>query len=176
MAPPTPPMVRALPARTTRNRPRRPRAARWRPVARLVRRGLRFPVTVAITVIAAAVAGCATAPSGGPPRLAPGGNSQAQAYVQPLPPPGPTNSSAWTPQNVVLGFLHASASYAFDPAAARQYLEPELRRSWHPGPGVTVVGETPVVTRLSYNPKENLGSGQAASEEVVVHFTGQQLA
>src|SRR5215469_11719208 len=174
MAPPTPPMVRALPARTTRNRPRRPRAARWRPVARLVRRGLRFPVTVAITVIAAAVAGCATAPSGGPPRLAPGGNSQAQAYVQPLPPPGPTNSPIWTPQNVVLGFLHASASYAFDPAAARQYLAPELRRSWHPGHGVAVVGAPSVSPVPNSNPKENLGSGQSA--QVEVHLTGQQLA
>src|SRR5215469_13817938 len=159
MAPPTPPMVRALPARTTRNRPRRPRAARWRPVARLVRRGLRFPMTVALTVIAAAVAGCATAPSGGPPRWAPGGNSQAQAYVQPLPPPGPTVS--WEPEQVVFGFLHASASYAFDPAAARQYLVPELRKSWHPAPGVDVVGAPSVSTPLPYNPKlQGPGIGQ----------------
>jgi hypothetical protein len=142
-------------------------------VARLARHGLRLPVTFALAVVAVAVAGCATAPSGGPPRAAPGGNSQAQAYVQPLPPPAPTSS--WQPAQVVLGFLHASASYAFDPAAARQYLSPELRRSWHPGRGVAVVG--PIgpsnVTRLQYNPKE-LGNDQSA--QVVVHLTGQQLA
>ena len=143
-------------------------------MARLVRNCLRLPVTCALAVVAVAVAGCATAPSGGSPRSAPGGNSQAQAYVQPLPPPAPTSS--WLPDQVVLGFLHASASYAFDPAAARQYLSPELRRNWHPGRGVAVVG--PIgpsnVTRLQYNPRENLGSGQSA--QVVVHLTGQQLA
>src|SRR5215469_11405505 len=114
---------------TSRSLRRRSRAARWRLVARL-RSGVRLPVFLALAAVAAAVAGCATAPSGGPPRAAPGGNSQAQAYVQPLPPPGPT--STWHPDQVVLGFLHASASYAFDPAAARQYLSPELRKSWHP--------------------------------------------
>src|SRR6516225_9918752 len=123
MAPPRQPMVQAVPSRTTRSQHPRPPAARSRRVARLVPRGLRFPLTVALTAVAAALAGCATAPSGGPPRLAPGGNSQAQAYVQPLPPPGPTKT--WLPAQVVLGFLHASASYAFDPAAARQYLSPE---------------------------------------------------
>jgi len=75
---------------------------------------------------------------------------------------------------VVLGFLHASASYAFDPAAARQYLAPELRRSWHPGHGVAVVGAPSVSPVPNSNPKENLGSGQSA--QVEVHLTGQQLA
>jgi Lipoprotein LpqB beta-propeller domain/Sporulation and spore germination len=143
-------------------------------VARLVRKRIRLPMTLTLAALTAAVAGCATAPSGGPPRPAPGGNNQVQAYVQPLPPPGPTNSPIWTPRTVVLGFLHASASYAFDSAAARQYLVPELRRSWHPGRGVTVVGGTPAVTPVPYNPKESLGSGQSA--QVVVQFTGQQLA
>jgi hypothetical protein len=97
-----------------------------------------------------------------------------QAYVQPLPPPAPT--SKWRPDEVVLGFLHASASYAFDPAAARQYLVPELRKGFHPGRGVTVVAETPTVTPAPYNPKEeNLGGGLSVPQKVV-RFTGQQLA
>lgn len=134
-----------------------------------------FPgVLAAVAALSAVLAGCATAPSGGPPRSAPGGNSQAQAYVQPLPPPGPT--SRWTPEQVVLGFLHASASYAYDPAAARQYLVPELRRSWHPGRGVAVVGGTPAVTQLSYNSKQqSLGGGQSLPQKVV-HVTGPQVA
>jgi two-component system sensor histidine kinase MtrB len=133
-------------------------------------------VTLALTVVAAAVAGCATAPSGGPPRSAPGGNSQAQAYVQPLPPPGPTRS--WSPAQVVLGFLHASASYAFDPAAARQYLSPELRRSWHPGRGVAVVGAPSGVSQLQYFPKQSFGAGQSAASppQWLVTVTGPQVA
>jgi hypothetical protein len=141
-------------------------------VARVVRTSVRFPVMLALAAVGAAVAGCATAPSGGPPRPAPGGNSQVQAYVQPLPPPGPTSN--WGPDEVVLGFLHASASYAFDPAAARQYLAPELRRSWHPGGGVAVV-RAQSATKLPINPKQGLGSGQSGAQEVV-HLTGQQLA
>jgi hypothetical protein len=129
-------------------------------------------VTLALAAVAAAATGCATAPSGGPPRSAPGGNSQVQAYVQPLPPPGPTSS--WKPQEVVTGFLHASASYAFDPAAARQYLVPEQRRSWHPGRGVVVVAGAPSVTQLPYLPKLNPGGPPV--HRIVVQFTGQQLA
>ena len=139
-------------------------------MARFLRTGARLPVTMALAAVAAAVAGCATAPSGGPPRPAPGGNSQVQAYVQPLPPPGPT--SHWTAGQVVLGFLHASASYAFDPAAARQYLVPELRRNWHPGPGVAVVGQ-PVVTPVPYYPKGLIASQPAPQE---VKLTGPQVA
>ena len=142
-------------------------------MASLVRTGLRLSVTVALAAVAAALAGCATAPSGGPPRPAPAGNDQVQAYVQPLPPPGPTNK--WLPQNVVLGFLHASASYAFDPAAARQYLMPELRRTWHPGRGVTVIGDIPAATPLSYNPKQSLGGGPPVQQKWV-HLTGPQVA
>jgi hypothetical protein len=126
----------------------------------------------AVAALSAVVAGCATAPSGGPPRPAPGGNSQVQAYVQPLPPPGPTRG--WNAKQVVLGFLHASASYAFDPAAARQYLAPELRKNWHPASGVAVVG-APSVNPLPINPKQALGSGQSAAQ-VEVHLTAQQLA
>jgi hypothetical protein len=143
-------------------------------VARLVVRGARFPGALAVVAaLSAAIAGCATAPSGGPPRAAPGGSNQVKAYVQPLPPPGPTKS--WKPTEVVLGFLHASASYAFDPAAARQYLAPELRRSWHPGGGVAVVGAPHVTQPLPYNSKQSLGSGPPLPQRVV-HLTGPQVA
>jgi hypothetical protein len=147
-------------------------------VARLARKSVRLPVTLALAAVAAAAAGCSAAPSGGPPRSAPGGNSQVQAYVQPLPPPGPTNSLIWTPQNVVLGFLHASASYAFDPAAARQYLVPELRKKWHPGGGPVAVVGAPSVTQLPYFPKQNLGTDQSAASapERLVKVTGPQVA
>lgn len=166
----------ATQAMTVPGQPREVRAPRWRPVARLVRKSVRLPVTLALAAVAASVAGCATAPSGGPPRSAPGGNSQVQAYVQPLPPPGPT--SLWTPEEVVRGFLHASASYAFDPAAARQYLVPEQRQKWHPGRGPVAVVGSPTVTQLRYFPKPSLGTDQsaAAAPEWLVKVTGPQVA
>jgi Lipoprotein LpqB beta-propeller domain/Sporulation and spore germination len=142
-------------------------------VARLaIRRGW-FPAALAsVAALSAALAGCATAPSGGPPRAAPGGSNQVKAYVQPLPPPGPT--SKWKPDQVVLGFLHASASYAFDPSAARQFLVPELRRSWHPGRAVAVVGAPNVTSPPNNLKQQNLG-GQALPQRVV-HLTGPQVA
>jgi hypothetical protein len=132
-----------------------------------------LPATLAAMAAAVAVAGCATAPSGGPPRRAAGGSSQVQAYVQPLPPPGPT--SYWTPEEVVLGFLHASASYAFDPAAAEHYLAPSLRPKWQPGKGpVAVVGGQPRFYAVG-NPAQIPGSGPAQQLQII-RVTGQGLA
>jgi hypothetical protein len=143
-------------------------------VARLAIRGGWFPAALAaVAALSAALAGCATAPSGGPPRAAPGGSNQVKAYVQPLPPPGPT--SKWKPDQVVLGFLHASASYAFDPSAARQFLVPELRRSWHPGRAVAVVGAPNVTSPPNNLKQQNLGGGQSLPQRVV-HLTGPQVA
>jgi Lipoprotein LpqB beta-propeller domain/Sporulation and spore germination len=65
----------------------------------------------------------------------PGASGQPQAFVQPLPPSAP--APKWTAQEVVLGFLHASASFALDPKAVRAYLAPEV--TWHPTGGVTVI-------------------------------------
>jgi hypothetical protein len=141
-------------------------------MAKPTRRRIGLPVPLALLVAALALAGCATAPSGGPPRQAPGGSNQVQAYVQQLPAPGPT--SRWSPQDVVLGFLHASASYAFDPAAAKQYLAPQLRTQWHPGRGpVAVVGKISAVETGPYRP-QILSPTQPA--EKIVQFTGQHLA
>ena len=133
-------------------------------------KALRLPGTLAVIVAMAAIAGCASAPSGGPPRRAVGGGTQVQAYVQPLPPPAPTRQ--WKdPTEVVLGFLHASASYAFDPAAANQYLAPELRKTWHPANGpVAILGPSPPKIRpVAYKP-------QTQGTVVTVEFNGQQLA
>jgi hypothetical protein len=137
--------------------------SRWR--ARLL-------VSLALLGAAIAVAGCATAPASGPPRQAPGGSSQVQAYVQELPAPGPT--SRWSPTDVVQGFLHASASYAFDPAAAKQFLVPQLRTHWHPGQEpVAVVAGPSKFTQVSY--KGGPITGEAPLEETV-QFAGQYLA
>ena len=87
-------------------------------------------------VIAAVCSGCAVAPVTGGPQAMPGASGQPQAFVQPLPPsaPGPQ----WSAQNVVLGFLHASANFALDPKAVRAYLAPDV--AWQPTGGVTIIG------------------------------------
>jgi len=129
-------------------------------------------------VVAIGVAGCATAPSGGAPRRATGEGSQVQAYVQPLPPPKPTDQQQWGPTAVVLGFLHASASYASDPAAAEQYLVPALRKIWHPGHGpVAVVGAPTGLTAIPGPPPPQIPEPTAAKQLIeTVRFTGQRLA
>jgi hypothetical protein len=134
----------------------------------------RLPVELAAIAIAVALAGCATAPSGGPPRRATGEGTQVQAYVQPLPPPAPAPS--WTSSEVVLGFLHASASYAFDPGAAEQYLAPKLRKAWHPDSGpVAVVGNPTSIISVPYR-SQIPGPAPHGQQLEVVKFTGQQLA
>jgi Lipoprotein LpqB beta-propeller domain/Sporulation and spore germination len=132
-------------------------------------RSLRIWLPAALAATAATVlAGCATVPSGGAPQLVTTGGSQVQAYEELLQPPGPR--AYLKPDQVVLGFLHASASYAVDSWAAKQFLVPALRAKWHPGP-VTVVSS------ISKTPPPNPRLGQTgAPGKATVEFKGQQLA
>jgi hypothetical protein len=142
-----------------------------------VRLQLRIPVRVRVTVGLAATAvvvisGCATVPSGGAPQQVKTGGTDVQAYVQSLPPPGPAAYDQ--ARDVVFGFLHASASYAFDPGAARQFLLPALRASWHPGP-VTVVSSVRVIP-TTVSPHAPLDASSAAGPTDTVELTGRGLA
>jgi hypothetical protein len=133
---------------------------------------VRVTVGLAATAVGVVASGCATVPSGGAPQQVNSGNNQVQAYVQPLPPPGP--AAYRLPREVVLGFLHASASYASDPDAARQFLLPALRTTWHPGP-VTVVRS--VNLRPTTAPVHSqLDASNASGPMVSVVLTGQRLA
>ena len=158
--------------------PRQARPPRLPRQARLPRsaRQFRFPVTLTATAFALAISSCASAPSGGPPGRATGTGSQVQAYVQPLPPPPPTAANSWGPTEVVLGFLHASASYAFDPAAPERYLVPSLRKSWRPANGpVAVVGGPTGLSEERYAHAFQ-GAPDSGSQREIVKFTGQRLA
>jgi hypothetical protein len=143
----------------------------------LVRLQLRIPARVRVTVGLAAtavvvVSGCATVPSGGAPRQVNTGSNQVEAYVQLVPGPGP--AAYHQPRDVVLGFLHASASYALDPDAARQFLLPALRATWHPGP-VTVVSSVHLnPPKAQVHSQLDASSAGGPSESVVL--TGQRLA
>jgi Lipoprotein LpqB beta-propeller domain/Sporulation and spore germination len=115
---------------------------------------------------AAAVTGCATVPASGPPQSLSGGSGQLQQYLQPLPPQGPTQR--WTAGDVVLGFLHASASFELDPGAARKYLSQGV--AWNPdGAPVTVVSP-----RVSITSKPI--SALHVTDAYQVTVTGQALA
>jgi hypothetical protein len=138
------------------------------------RPGLRRPGSsrawLALAPLAAAVvalaAGCAATPVGGVAHPLPGISGQPQAaVVQPVPGPGPLPH--WDAQQVVLGFLHASASFATDPSAARAYLTPGL--AWNPPGTVTVVN-----SRFTFGSQIFLHVAGQSEQKVTV--TGQRIA
>jgi hypothetical protein len=151
--------------------PRRVHAARI--AARRVPAGLRaLAAAGAAATLAASAGGCATVPTGGAPHAMSDAAGQPQAYVQPLPPPPP--EPWWKPRDVVLAFLHASASFALDPAAARQYLAPGPERAhWTPPGAVTVVG--PSLSFTNAPPPVAVRAGQS-DQFAQITATGQQVA
>jgi hypothetical protein len=155
-----------------------------------IRRSRPSPVvvaTVAAGIVAPIVVGCATVPSSNVPRQVLTGANAVQAYVRPLPPPPPSSGRYKTPTEAVYGFLSASATYAYDPAAARQFLSPELRKSWRPGP-VTVVSSLHVPPTPSNSARDSTcragatcgqlsgGTSAPAAQSALVEITAQHLA
>lgn len=134
---------------------------------------IRVTVGLAATAVLIVVAGCATVPSGRAPQQVNIDGNQVQVYSQPLPPPGP--KAYRKPGEVVLAFLHASASYAFDPAAAKQFLLPSLRAKWHPGP-ITVVSSSISTPKPTVSVHSPLDASSAGGPPVSVVLTGQRLA
>jgi hypothetical protein len=73
--------------------------------------------------------------------------------------------------------LHASASYAFDPAAAEQYLDPALRKTWRPASGsVAVVGAPTAISAARLYRAQLQGALGLGTQLETVKFTGQRLA
>lgn len=137
-----------------------------------VRRRAAGAVLAAAALAATVLAGCATVPTSGPVQdvgAGQSGVSQPQAYAQLIPEgPGP----GWDQQQIVAGFLAASASFTGNHAVARQYLDPEAGRSWRPGWAVTVVSTTSVnIVQLPRPCSQLPGCGLA---NVIV--TGQPVA
>lgn len=91
-----------------------------------------------LAVAVLSVAGCVSMPSGGPSNTLPANQNdtgQNQDYVGPFP-AGP--ASGWNPEQIVQGFLFASASYYTASAIAAEYLTPAAAQTWNPGGSVTV--------------------------------------
>jgi hypothetical protein len=72
-------------------------------------------------------AGCATVPTVGQPRAVIGATGQIPQFVQPIPPVPQAN---WQPNEIVQGFVAASASFAAGHAAAKRFLSPSARRTF----------------------------------------------
>lgn len=102
------------------------------------------------TVLTAA--GCVSMPSGGPVQSYPmtqGTSAQNQPYVQLQPQsPGP----GWNPQQIVEGFLAASASFGNYPQVVQEYLTPQERKSWSNSWSAIVYKTGPNVTAPTYGP------------------------
>jgi hypothetical protein len=130
-------------------------------------RALLWAATVGASALAL-LAGCAAAPISGVAQRLQGAGGQQQQFVEPLPPPGPQVGDSGT--EVVTGFLHASASFAEDPAAAQAYLAPHMK--WHPAGTVTIVRANPKIGPTTRVPPTV--SGQ--SVVVQIRVTGQRIA
>jgi hypothetical protein len=101
---------------------------RWQVAVRVVLAGL---------VVAGLLAGCSTVPASSPTvqitQVA--DPPEAPVGIEPLPP-----EPAATPEEVVRGFIDASASTARNHPVARQYLADDAAASWSDSDGVTVIG------------------------------------
>src|SRR5215510_5461137 len=111
-------------------------------------------------VIAVFAAGCVSMPSGGPVlsytvTQGPGAQSQHYQQIYPQPP-----RSGWTPEEIVRGFLTASASFANHQEVAREYMTPQASRTWHPNWSATVFSNGPNVTAVTYPAKGPRNSAQ----------------
>ena len=91
------------------------------------------------------------------PGAARGGGVSGGGLIVEGPQPG------WNPEQVVSGFLLASASFAHHHATAREYLTPSASRLWRPGAQVTIPASTPIVYQ---QPGRLSGQGNQASVEV----------
>jgi hypothetical protein len=106
---------------------------------------IRFTLLLGAILATLLATGCATIPSSGPVGSAPipappaGGGVSGGGLIVEGPQPG------WNPEQVVSGFLLASASFAHNHATAREYLTPSASRLWRPGAQVTILASTPSV-------------------------------
>src|SRR5215467_916781 len=108
---------------------------------------VRLTLLLGVVLATLLATGCATIPSSGPVGSAPtqappaGGGVSGGGLIVEGPQPG------WTPEQVVSGFLLASASFTHHHATAREYLTPGASRLWRPGAKVTILAGTPSVFR-----------------------------
>ncbi len=109
--------------------------AQARAAGRRMRSRPGLAVLAALVVTVLSTAGCVSVPTGGPVRSFPvtqGPDVQSNPYVQ-IQPQKP--GAGWTPQQIVQGFLTASASFGTYGEVALQYLTPQEQKVWSHPPG-----------------------------------------
>jgi hypothetical protein len=124
-------------------------------------RGL-APVLLVVALLAL-LAGCISEPSGGPVisysmTQGPGGQSQPLPQIIAQPP-----AAGWTPEQIVKGFLAASASFAGGQRIAREYLTTKENRGWTPNWSAVVYSSEPNVGAAAYT---GTGTGRVATVTV----------
>jgi Lipoprotein LpqB beta-propeller domain/Sporulation and spore germination len=104
----------------------------------------RWALVVAAAVLS--VAGCVSMPNGGPPMpidATQSGTGQNQDYTAPY---AALPGAGWHPDEIVQGFLAASASYFNTQEVARAYLTPAADKAWNPKGSVTVFSNSASVS------------------------------
>ncbi len=125
---------------------------------------LRGAAAVAFVVaLLALLAGCISEPSGGPVisysmTQGPGGQSQPLPQIIAQPP-----AAGWAPEQIVRGFLAASASFAGGQRIAREYLTTKENRAWTPNWSAVVYRSGPNVGEAAFT---GTGSGRVATVTV----------
>ncbi|HEY2579719.1 MAG TPA: LpqB family beta-propeller domain-containing protein [Streptosporangiaceae bacterium] len=138
----------------------------------------RWRAGAAAALAAVLLSACATIPGGGVAQsgqLDQTSTVQGQDYPQLIPvPPGPN----WNPEEIVSGFLAASASFTGGHAVAREYLVPpqQLSQRWQPGWAVRVVSALklqpiPVVPPHETEPGVTYAEVQATGEQQLATLT-----
>jgi hypothetical protein len=120
------------------------------------------PVAFVVALLAL-LAGCISEPSGGPVisysmTQGPGGQSQPLPQIIAQPP-----AAGWTPEQIVTGFLAASASFAGGQRIAREYLTTKENRAWTPNWSAVVYSSGPNVQPATVT---GTGSGRVATVSV----------
>jgi len=139
-------------------------------------------------IVTLSVAGCVSIPSAGPVQAYPvtqGPDAQGEPYQQVvIGAPG----TGWSPQEVVAGFLAASASFGDNWQVAREYMTPQESEAWNPSWSATVYSDGPNVKAPVYTviaaakPKATPKKGQKAvkppppQKQAAVTITGSVLA
>jgi len=129
----------------------------------------RWLAGVGALAAALAVGACASLPTSGTIRTSSlhGSSGSGQPGLQVLPaPPGPQ----WSPDEIVTGFLAASASFAGRHAVAREYLTQAFANEWDPGWAATVIA-SPAVTEHSLPTQLSTGSPRIAQVTVTGSYT-----
>lgn len=137
---------------------------------------LRSRVWITVLLLMLVVTGCASVPDGGPVQQAAVGVGVEQPVVRRLAPPPRPGAD---PQEIVQGFLLASADFA-NQATALRFLTPAAQDRWNRDAGVVVMQSSLQQAGAAAGPAEQNSTSASPSAATVetrtVSLTGRQVA